>query len=137
MRDATLSVFRSDRFVIARVEPTPGPADQGTDAQVDIGVTICLIRSPGFLRSRVGGSAHRKFLDRPYDRRHALHSLPEDDVTVLPCRRSSAQTHTRTLTCACTHERTESRQADTRACRVVNGRIRERTRAHAHPGLAN
>ena len=53
MRDVTLSVVRSDRFVIARVEPTPGLADQGTDAQVDIGVTICLIRSPGFLRSRV------------------------------------------------------------------------------------
>jgi len=52
MRDVTLSVLRSDRFVIARVGPTPGPADQGTDAQVDIGVTICLIRSPGFLRSR-------------------------------------------------------------------------------------
>jgi hypothetical protein len=51
MRDVTLSVVRSDRFKIARVEPTPGPADQGTDAQVDIGVTICLIRSPGFLRS--------------------------------------------------------------------------------------
>jgi hypothetical protein len=52
MRDVTLSVVRSDRFVMARVEPTPGPADLGFDAQVDIGVTICLIRSPGFLRSR-------------------------------------------------------------------------------------
>jgi hypothetical protein len=52
MRDVTLSVVRSDRFVIARVYSTPGPHDQGTDAQVDIGLTICLIRSPGFLRSR-------------------------------------------------------------------------------------
>ena len=53
MRDVTLSVLRSDRFVIARVEPTPGPAaDQSTDAQVDIGVALCLIRSPGLLRSR-------------------------------------------------------------------------------------
>jgi hypothetical protein len=52
MRDVTLSVFRSDRFVIARVEPTPGLADQGTDAQVDVGLAVCLIRSPGFLRSR-------------------------------------------------------------------------------------
>jgi hypothetical protein len=52
MRDVTLSVVRSDCFVSARVVPTPGPADQGTDAQVDIGVTICLIRLPGFLRSR-------------------------------------------------------------------------------------
>ena len=53
MRDVTLSVFRSDRFMIARVEPTPGLADPGTDAQVEIGVRICLIRSPGILRSRV------------------------------------------------------------------------------------
>ncbi len=35
-------VFRSDRFVIARVGPTPGLTDQGTDAQVEIGVVICL-----------------------------------------------------------------------------------------------
>jgi hypothetical protein len=42
LRDVTLSVFRSDRFVIARVGPTPGLTDQGTGAQVDIGVTICL-----------------------------------------------------------------------------------------------
>jgi hypothetical protein len=36
MRNVTLSVVRSDCFVIARVEPTPGPADQGTNAQVGI-----------------------------------------------------------------------------------------------------
>ena len=52
MRDVTLSVVRSDRFVIARVNPTPGLTDQGTDAQVDVGLTICLIRLPGFWRSR-------------------------------------------------------------------------------------
>jgi hypothetical protein len=75
MRDVTLSVFRSDRFVIARVVPTPGLAD-GTDAQVDIGVAICLIRSPGykgsiplcFFLSRVRRCG-REFLDRPWKRR--------------------------------------------------------------------
>ena len=55
MRDETLSVVRSDRFVIARVEPTPGPDDQGTDAQVDIGLTICLIRSPASCGAGLGG----------------------------------------------------------------------------------
>ncbi len=80
MRDVTLSVFRSDRFVIARVEPTLGPADQGTDAQVDIGVPICLIRSPGFFLSRVGGVGPSQVPRPPMEAEsngRELNSLPE------------------------------------------------------------
>ena len=80
MRDVTLSVVRSDRFVIARLEPTPGRADQGTDAQVDIGVTICLIRSPGFLRSRgrrCGPIANSSTAQEAESNGRELNSLPE------------------------------------------------------------
>ncbi len=83
MRDVTLSVFRSDRFVIARVVPTPGLAD-GTDAQVDIGVAICLIRSPGFFfsRGRRGG---------PIANSSTAHGSGEQRVRAKPPPRSGAQ----------------------------------------------
>ena len=84
MRDVTLSVVRSDRFVIARVEPTPGPVDQVTDAQVNIGVTICLIRSPGFLRSRVKRVGPSPIPRPPVEAESngcELNSLPEVEST--------------------------------------------------------
>ncbi len=84
MRDVTLSVFRSDRFVTARVVPTPGLADQGTDAQVDIGVAICLIRSPGFFLSRVRRCG-------PIANSSTAHGSGEQPVRAKPHPRSGEQ----------------------------------------------
>jgi hypothetical protein len=59
-----IGAFRCDRFV--QPACSQHPASPMVLMQVDIGLTICLVRSPSFLRSREAGWAHRTFFDRPW-----------------------------------------------------------------------